>query len=98
MTRTYVVTIATAAAVWGVPAPGFSQISARDRVLVMPFTVQADPSVPGGAGASFWIGDAAAILISDRLREVGLDALSREERVAAFDRLELPPSSTLTRA
>jgi tetratricopeptide (TPR) repeat protein len=98
MTARCVVTIATAAAIWAMPARGFAQSAPGSRVLVMPFTVQADPAVPGGAGASFWIGDAAAILIGDRLREIGLDPLSRDERVAAFDRLELPQSSTLTRA
>jgi Flp pilus assembly protein TadD len=81
-----------------VPPAAKAQTATGFRVLVMPFAVQADGAVPGGAGASFWIAEAAAILLSDKLREIGIDALSREERVAAFDRLELPLSSALTRA
>ncbi len=68
------------------------------RVLVMPFAVDADSAAPGAAGAAIWLGEAAAILLGDELNRVGLDALTRDERVTAFDRLQLPLSPTLTRA
>jgi Flp pilus assembly protein TadD len=75
-----------------------AQSAPGSRVLVMPFAVQTQSVTPGGASASSWIGEAAAILLSEKLEELGVDALSRDERVAAFDRLQLPLSSTLTRA
>ena len=80
-----------------VASDALAQSPTGPRVLVMPFAVQAEPAAPGGAVASVWVGEAAAILLSDKLRELGLDALSRDERVAALDRLELPLSSTLWR-
>ena len=67
------------------------------RVLVMPFAVQAEP---GGApsAAAAWLGEAAAILVADDLEALGLQPVPRDERVGAFDRLQLPLTSPLTRA
>ena len=73
------------------PAPG-------SRVLVMPFAAGVDPQAPGGAGTSLWLGEAAAVLLGEGLANEGVGALTREERVAAFDRLQLPMSAALTRA
>jgi tetratricopeptide (TPR) repeat protein len=67
------------------------------RVLVMPFSVQADPPA-AGAGSVAWYGEAAAILVTDELQALGLDTLTREERVTSFDRLQLPLTASLTRA
>jgi tetratricopeptide (TPR) repeat protein len=72
--------------------------AAASRVLVMPFSVQADPSVPGGVAASRWLGEAAASLLADELSALGLSALPRDGRVAVFDQLRVPMSSELTRA
>jgi tetratricopeptide (TPR) repeat protein len=66
--------------------------------LVLPFTAQADPAAPGGAGGNLWLGEAAAVLITDGLTARGVTALTRDERVAAFDRLRLPMRAALTRA
>ena len=71
---------------------------AGGRVLVMPFAVDARPDAPGGPGAAIWLGEAAAVLLSDGLASRGLSALPRVERLAAFDQLDLPMSPTLTRA
>lgn len=73
------------------PAPG-------TRVLVLPFTTDVAPDAPGGTSAGLWLGEAAALLIADGLRQRGFGALSREERVLAFDRLQLPMPAVLTRA
>lgn len=73
----------------GVPAP---------LVLVMPFEASADPQAPGGATAANWLGEAAALLLTDELNGLGYSALSRGDRVAIFDRLQLPMSPELTRA
>jgi tetratricopeptide (TPR) repeat protein len=68
------------------------------RVLVMPFTVEVATDAPGGAGASVWLGEAAALLLTDDLGAAGVGAVTRDEAEAAFDRLQLPRSSVLTRA
>ncbi len=81
-------------------APGLAeaQTTPARRVLVMPFAAGVDPQAPAGSGAALWLGEAAAILVGEGLSSLGVDALTRDERVAAFDRLQLPMSSALTRA
>jgi len=79
--------------------PATLQDSAREpRVLVMPFAVDVAPDAPGGAGAALWLGEAAAVLVTDALSARGIPPLARAERLAAFDQLALPMSSALTRA
>jgi tetratricopeptide (TPR) repeat protein len=78
--------------------PAAAQVPAASRVLVMPFAASVDAASPGSAGRSLWLGQAVALLITDDLRSRGVPAVSREECVRAFDRLQLPMSSTLTRA
>src|SRR5512134_2730465 len=74
------------------PADAAAQTAPGSRVLVMPFTADVDAQAPGGAGTSLWLGEAAAVLLGDGLANEGVGALTREERVAAFDRLQLPMS------
>ncbi|ODS55078.1 MAG: hypothetical protein ABS36_10015 [Acidobacteria bacterium SCN 69-37] len=76
---------------WAQAAPG-------SRVLVMPFTTQIDAAAPGGEGTALWLGEAASTLIADGLEARGVGALSRDQRLAAFARLNLPMTSALTRA
>jgi hypothetical protein len=73
-------------------------MSASARPLVLPFAVTVEAAVPGGEGAAFWLGEAAAILLADELDAQGVAALSRVDRVEAFARLQLPFVATLTRA
>ena len=68
------------------------------RVLVMPFAADADPQAPGGAAAARWLSEAASVLLSDGLSARGVGAVPRDDRVAVFDRLQLPMSFPLTRA
>jgi tetratricopeptide (TPR) repeat protein len=72
------------------PGPG--------RVLVMPFSVTAEPGAPGGAAATRWLGEAAASQLTEELAAAGVAALPREDRVEVFDRLQVPMTSQLTRA
>jgi len=65
---------------------------ATSRVLVMPF------DNAGGDARLHWLGEAAAVLVADGLKARGLSAISRDERVRAFEELHLPPSATLSRA
>jgi tetratricopeptide (TPR) repeat protein len=65
---------------------------AADRVLVVPFeNVTRESRI-------FWLGEASAVILADDLNALGAQALAREERRAAFDRLQLPPRATLTDA
>ena len=75
-----------------------AQSAPGSRVLVMPFTADVEAQAPGGAGVSLWLGEAAAVLLGEGLAHEGVGALTREERIAAFDRLQLPMSTALTRA
>jgi tetratricopeptide (TPR) repeat protein len=68
------------------------------RVLIMPFSAAVDTEAPGAAGAALWLGEAAAILLTEDLSHLGVATFSRADRVAAFERLQVPMSSALTRA
>ena len=46
----------------------------------------------------FWLGEASAVLLADDLNALGVDAITREERRQAFERLQVPPAATLTDA
>lgn len=71
--------------------PAFAQTG---RVLVMPF----DVSPKAEQGTTYWMGEAAALLVADALQAQGYPVFTRAERVAAFEELELPASTPLTRA
>ena len=45
-----------------------------------------------------WLGEASAVLLADALRAAGMPALSRTERVRAFEDLNLPPEGSLSYA
>ncbi len=63
-----------------------------ERILVMPFeNVSRD-------GRIVWLGEASAVLLADNLNAIGLDAITREERRQAFERLQVPPAASLTDA
>jgi Tfp pilus assembly protein PilF len=74
------------------------QAAPGSRVLVMPFAVDVDPKAPRGESAALWLGEAAAVLLTDGLARRGIGVVSRDERIDVFDRLQLPMSPTLTRA
>ena len=64
------------------------------RVLVMPF----DVSPQAEQGTTFWMGEAASLLVANALQARGFPIFTRAERAAAFEELDLPPSAPLTRA
>ena len=45
-----------------------------------------------------WLGEASSILLTDSLQAAGIDAMTRDERLRAFERLQVPPLATLSRA
>jgi tetratricopeptide (TPR) repeat protein len=79
------------ATAWAQQAPGA-------RVLVMPFAAESDPKAPGGVGAARWLSEAASVLVSQGLVGRGVGVVHRDDRVAVFDRLQLPMAFPLTRA
>ncbi|HYN06848.1 MAG TPA: tetratricopeptide repeat protein [Vicinamibacterales bacterium] len=80
------------------PATVWAQQGPGSHVLVMPFAAESDPKAPGGIGAARWLSEAAAVLVSQGLVGRGVGVVHRDDRVAVFDRLQLPMSFPLTRA
>jgi Tfp pilus assembly protein PilF len=63
-----------------------------ERYLVIPF------ENPTREARVYWIGEAAAILLADNLNAFGKRAYTREERLDAFQRLQVPPVASLSHA
>jgi tetratricopeptide (TPR) repeat protein len=61
-------------------------------ILVLPF------DNPAHEARLAWMREGAAILLSEMLAAAGETVIDREERLEAFDRLQLPVSATLSRA
>lgn len=62
------------------------------RQLVMPFeNATREPRYN-------WLGEAAASVLTDDLGALGAQALSRDDRLRAFERLRVPPVATLSEA
>lgn len=60
------------------PTPAVVQVS---RVLVMPF----DVTPRAEQGTTYWMGEAAALLVTDALQARGYPVFTRAERAAAFE-------------
>ena len=63
-----------------------------ERFLVVPF------ENPTHEGRLYWIGEASAVLLADDLNAFGKRAYTREERLDAFQRLQVPPVASLSHA
>lgn len=74
------------------PAPAAAQGGAAAPVLVLPFENSGRELRLG------WLGEASAILLADELAARGVPAITRAERVRAFEQLHLPASAALSRA
>lgn len=63
-----------------------------ERILVMPLdNVKRE-------GRIFWLSEASAVLLTDDLNALGSNAITRQERMQAFERLQVPPAAALTDA
>ena len=61
------------------------------RQLVVPFENAAnEPRV-------FWLGEGSAVLLTDDLQTLGVPAISRDDRLRAFERLRVPRAAIPTR-
>lgn len=73
-------------------APSAFAQSPAPRILVVPFdNAQREPRL-------HWLSEASAVLLADALNERGAAAITRGERVRAFQQLHLPAAATLSRA
>lgn len=81
-----------AAAFVAAPLATVSAQPAARETLVMPFdNASAQPRL-------YWLGEGSAVLVSELLSALGSPVISREERLRAFERLQLPPAATLSHA
>ena len=67
-------------------------LPAPSETLVMPL------DNPGSDPAIQWLEEGSAALLSEYLERYGGLAVSRDERLAAFERLQLPPAAALSHA
>jgi tetratricopeptide (TPR) repeat protein len=74
------------------PTPPAAKAAAPiPRILVVPFETPRD-------GRTYWLGEAAAVVMTDDLNARGLGAITRAARERAYDQLHLPPHTALSRA
>ena len=78
------------ALVWLWAVPAFAQPPARH--LVVPF------EQVGSAANVSWLSEASAIVLTDDLIALGSPAITRDDRLRAFERLRVPPVASLSRA
>ena len=69
-----------------------AQVPADGPAVVIPF------DNPTQEPRLAWMREGAAILLTDALAAIGAPVVEREERLQAFDRLQLPANATLSRA
>ncbi len=73
-------------------ADASAQVPAGASIIVLPF------DNPTQEARLTWLREGAAILLSEMLAVSGDAVIEREERLQAFDRLQLPASAVLSRA
>lgn len=86
--------IVVVVAVLGVPIMAAAQAPATpmNRLLVMPFDNVSHE------GRLYWLSEASAVLLTDDLNAMGTPAITRDQRIGAFERLHVPPVATLSHA
>jgi len=73
-------------------AAGAQAVAPPERLLVVPFeNVKRE-------GRFYWVSEAAATLLTSNLEALGVGAITREQRLQAFERLQLPPAAPLSEA
>jgi tetratricopeptide (TPR) repeat protein len=70
-------------------APVAAAQPAPARTLVMPFDTGHDRRI-------WWLGEGASVLLAERLRARGAEAIGRDDRLQAFARLQVPPVAALS--
>ncbi|MEW6320020.1 MAG: tetratricopeptide repeat protein [Acidobacteriota bacterium] len=72
--------------------PAAGQVARDAAVVVLPF------ENPGREPRVYWLSEGAAVFISDALATSGASPVDRDERLEAFEALQLPPAATLSHA
>ena len=69
-----------------------AQVSSATRpaVIVVPFNSE------GRDTRSYWLREASAVILTDDLVSLGIGAMSRDERLRAFDSLRVPATARLS--
>lgn len=75
-----------------VPPADSGEPSSIERILVIPF------ENPTKEARVYWMSEASAVLVADDLNALGKHAYTREERLDAFQRLQVPPIASLSHA
>lgn len=72
--------------------PAVAAAQTAQRQLVVPFENVSKEA------QSYWLSEASAVILTDDLVALGGPAITREDRVRAFDRLRVPATATLSHA
>lgn len=64
----------------------------RPAVIVVPFNSE------GRDARGYWLREASAVVLTDDLASLGVSAMSRDERLRAFDSLRVPATARLSHA
>lgn len=77
-----------------VATPASAQVAGQrtTRQLVVPFENASQTS------RLYWLAEATAVLLTDDLTALGADAISREDRVLAYEQVRVPVTATLSHA
>jgi tetratricopeptide (TPR) repeat protein len=68
------------------------EAQATERPLVVPFeSVSREPQY-------YWLSEGSAVILTDDLMTLGAAAITRDDRLRAFERLRVPPVATLSHA
>lgn len=74
------------------PLLAATQTVTPSETLVMPFeNPRTDPKL-------YWLAEGSSLLLAEYLERYGAVTVPREDRVSAFDRLQLPPAAALSHA
>jgi tetratricopeptide (TPR) repeat protein/TolB-like protein len=90
--RGILVTLIAASCITAAAVEARAQLPHGASILVLPF------ENPTREPRLTWMREGAAILVSEMLAAAGENVVDREERLEAFDRLQLPAGATLSRA
>ncbi len=86
---------------WLVCVTATAAAQTSQRLLVVPFEnlpLGAGPSTALGAGQSYWLSEASAVVLTDDLIALGAPTITRQDRVRAFDKLRVPATANLSHA
>ena len=82
----------TIVAAWCVCTVAAAADAQSARQLVIPFeNATRDPQ-------AYWLSEGSAVMLTDDLRALGAPVIAREDRLRAFQRLRVPPATTLSHA